>query len=180
MRKALLTLAVVGMAGSAFAQGTILFSNSGLTGPNGVIYDALIKMPNNTNADLSFTVGLFDSTGTMLTSDTIFGTTGLFFGTGEGIIVPGSPNGSTPTLTVRAWLTAAGSFANSTIRAEGSFITRPLGGPKASGPADVPADMGNFGDPFTGIAFIVPVPEPSTYALGVFGLGALAMMHRRK
>jgi MYXO-CTERM domain-containing protein len=181
MKKALLTLAAVAMAGSAYAQGTILFSNSGLTAANNSIYDALIKMPNGTaNADSSFTVGLFSADGaTMYASDTIFGTSGLFFGTGDGIIIPGSPNGSTPTLLVRAWQTSAGNFAASPIRGFASFTTRPLGGPKASGPADVPADMGNFGDPVTGIGFIM-TPEPSTYALGMLGLGALALIRRRK
>jgi hypothetical protein len=38
-----------------------------------------------------------------------------------------------------------------------------------------------FGSETTGIGLVMQaVPEPSTYALGVLGLGALAMMRRRK
>jgi hypothetical protein len=182
MKKALLTLAAVAMAGSAYAQGTILFSNADLTGPTGT-YNAIIKMPDGVaNADSSFSVGLFLGA-TQLATDTIFGTTGLFLGSGDAVVVPGNNTGSTPTLTVKAWETSAGSYdaavTGNKIRGELSFTTRALGGPNPSGPATVPADMGNFGNPATGIGFVM-VPEPSTYALGIAGLGALAMMRRRK
>jgi hypothetical protein len=176
MKKALLILAAVAMAGSAYAQGTILFSNADLTGPTGP-YNAVIKGPDGvSNLDSSFTAGLFLGN-TQLATDTFFGNTGIFLGSGEAVIIPGFNTGTTPTLTVRVWETAAGSFANAVMKGEGSFTTRPLGGPNPAGPAMVPVDMGNFGNPTTGIGFIIP--EPSTYALGIAALGALATIRRR-
>jgi hypothetical protein len=79
MKKALLTLAAVAMAGSSYAQGLIGFSNADIPNAAGTgTYNALIKMPNGTaNADSTFTVGLFNGN-TLLTSTTIVGTTGLF------------------------------------------------------------------------------------------------------
>jgi hypothetical protein len=181
MKKAIMTLAVVAIVGSAYAQGTILFSNADLTGPSG-LYNASIYYWDKP-ADSTFTVGLFLGH-TLLATDVFFDdVTGLFLGTGEPVVVPGFTTGSTPTLTVRIWETSAGSFdaalTGNWKSGEGSFTTRPLGGPNPSGPPTPPVDMGNFGNPITGIGFVV-VPEPSTYALGIAGLGALAMKRRRK
>ena len=180
MKKALLTLATVAMAGSAFAQGLIGFSNADIPNAAGnSTYNAVIKMPDGVaNADSSYTVGLFNGS-TLLTSTTIVGTTGLFLG--DEVAVPGSPAGARPTLTVRAWQTAAGSFAASPIKGEASFQTQPLGGPNPTPPppAIFTPGLTGFGNETTGIGFVM-TPEPSSYALGVLGLGALAMMRRRK
>jgi len=181
MKKALLTLAAVALAGSAYAQGTIGFSNADIPNAAGTgTYNAVIKMPNGTdNANSTFTVGLFSGE-TLLTSTTIVGTTGLFLG--DEVAVPGSPAGSRPTLTVRAW--DGPSFAAAaTARGEASFQTAPLGGPNPTPPppAIFTPGLTGFGNETTGIGLVlVPIPEPSTYALGIAGLGALAMLRRRK
>jgi hypothetical protein len=182
MKKALLTLAAVAMAGSSYAQGLIGFSNADIPNAAGTgTYNALIKMPNGTaNADSTFTVGLFNGS-TLLTSTTIVGTTGLFLG--DEVAVAGAAPGSRPTLTVRAWNTSAGSFAAATTRGEASFQTAPLGGPNPTPPPPSIFTPGltGFGSETTGIGLVMQtVPEPSTYALGALGLGALAMMRRRK
>jgi hypothetical protein len=182
MKKALLTLAAVALAGSAYAQGTIGFSNADIPNAAGNgTYNARIVMPDGTtSASSSFTVGLFDAAGTLLTSTTLVGTTGLFLG--DEVAVPGSPAGSRPTLTVRAW--DGPSFAAaSTHRGEASFQVQPLGGPNPTPPppAIFTPGLTGFGSEATGIGIVLqPIPEPSTYALGIAGLGALAMMRRRK
>lgn len=182
MKKALLTLAAVAMAGSAYAQGLIGFSNADIPNAAGnSTYNAVIKMPDGVaNADSTYTVGLFNGA-TLLTSTTIVGTTGLFLG--DEVAVAGSPAGSRPTLTVRAWQTSAGSYDAALVRGEASFQTQPLGGPNPTPPppAIFTPGLTGFGSEATGVGLVmVNVPEPSTYALGVLGLGALAMMRRRK
>ena len=87
------------------------------------------------------------------------------------VSIPGSPAGSTVTLRMRAWETAAGSFANAALGKAGisaPFQVTLTAAPNP--PADLPAS-------FTG--FQIPVPEPSTIALGVLGAAAL-LIRRRK
>ena len=182
MKKALFTLAAVAMASSSFAQGFITFSNAGIPNAAGTgSYNAAINRPDGTTgAGAGFTVGLFAADGTLLRSQTFAGASGFFLNQGD-LQVPNSPPGSTPTLTVRAWETAAGSFAAAAIKGEGSFTAQPLGGPNPNPalPAIFTPGLTGFGNETTQIGFIM-TPEPSTYALGVLGLGALAMMRRRK
>jgi len=92
------------------------------------------------------------------------------------VTVPGFGVGSSPIFVVRAWETGK-TFATSANRGEHApFTAGPLGGPQPPNPPATPPDLGPG---FTGFT-IAPVPEPTTYALGVLGLGALAMMRRRK
>lgn len=171
MKKALFTLASLALAGSTFAQGLITFQ----------FFDGAkaIKMPGGaSNANDTFTVGLFltSDLSTPLATTTIFQNTGLFQSSGGDVTIPGTPAGSTANLTVRAWDTASGSFANAQIRGEGSFTSQALGGvnPNPPPPALTAPDLTGF----QGFTMVV-VPEPSTIALGALGIGAL-LLRRRK
>jgi hypothetical protein len=176
MKKALLTLAALAMAASAYAQGTILFFNGDISTAGGGVYQADIKRPDGTGAGAGFTAGLFKASdlNTPIATTTFFGNTG-FFATANEVAVPGSPAGSTASLIVRAWETAAGSFGASLTRGESTaFTSLPLGGPNPPNPAIPSPDMRGF----QGFQ-MVTVPEPSTIALGVIGIGAL-LLRRRK
>jgi len=166
MKKKLALLAVLAMASSAYAQGIITFFSL-----NEVTKSAALG---GGGAGTGYTAGLF------LASDvnTPLGTTDFVPGTGflnaVDITVPGFGVGSSPTFVVRAWETGK-TFATSTATGQHApFVAGPLGGPQPPNPPATPSDLGPN---FTG--FVI-TPEPSTYALGVLGLGALAMMRRRK
>jgi len=188
MKKALLTLAALAMAASAYAQGTITFFNSGIdSASGGTTYDApIFEVGGTTRASgAAFTAGLFIGSGDSATlvpgSQTTFLTGGGagFFNPVFDLPVPGNAPGSTPTLTVRAWSTSAGSFAAAKAGAgqfgEQTFAAKQLGGPNPTPPP--PSFFTPTMTGFTG--FIMQVPEPSTIALGAIGIGAL-LLRRRK
>jgi len=178
MKKALLTLAALAMVGSSFGQGTITFQYFG-----GGAGETPILMPDGTTpANDTYTVGLYRTSDltTALATTTIFLNTGLFQFSGADVVVPGTPANTGAALTVRAWQTSAGSFAAAVIKGEESFTSAPLGGvnPTPPPPALTSPDLSGAGA--IGFDGFTMVPEPSTYALGIVGLGALAMMRRRK
>jgi len=219
MKKILLTLAAVALAGSAFAQttvnGTISFHDRALIddgsggGPvinGGAAHTAPITLNAQAQAasgapslfaNNAFSAGLFwkDASGNYTLANlagdgvtpsttpgvqTVWRTAAGSEGTFQNAIlveIPGKPAGSSATFQVRAWLTSQGSYANATIRgSSGDMTLTGLGGnpPGGGAPVTAPA-LNNLG--FTGFQV---TPEPSTYALGIAGLGALAMMRRRK
>jgi hypothetical protein len=168
------------------ADGLIAFQYSNSLGP--------VRRWNNERADSSFTVGLFagNLTGgpnvnavplaTVKIFDTDSGGTGLFQYQGENnavIPIPGSTPGQPAVLTLRIW--RGPSFATAVERGEYTFTISALGGPNPNPPPSdfpVPDLLGNDGEGFRGTPVLIP--EPSTYSLGIAGLGALAMMRRRK
>jgi MYXO-CTERM domain-containing protein len=103
------------------------------------------------------------------------------------VTVPGQPPGSTPSLTIRAWTTSSGSFLN-TQRYGGHWgewviTSKPLGGVPAGGGTPItPPTLTGWGSE-NGSGFelnFTDAPEPSTMALGVLGVGALALARRRQ
>lgn len=102
------------------------------------------------------------------------------------IFVTGQPPGSTPSLTIRAWTTASGSFAGALTSVGGQWgewviTSKPLGGTPAGGggtPITPPTLTGWGSENGSGFELNC-VPEPSTIALGVIGIGFLAFRFRR-
>jgi hypothetical protein len=184
MKKALMTLAAVAIAGSSYAQGTITFQYFALGGAS----ETPIMLPASMGggpANDQYTVQLFRTSdlSAPLATTTIFQNTGLFQFNGPDVVVPGTAAGQGAPLTLRVWNTAAGSYAAAAtggVFGEESFTSAPLGGvnPAPPPPSLTAPDLSGPG----GVGFdgMVLVPEPSTYALGALGLGALAMMRRRK
>jgi hypothetical protein len=202
MKKALLVLAAVAMAASALAQGTIDFMNRNIPGANGgASYNVPLWVNGTVNGTAGpgagtlpggVTVGLFEAGGTvplvtsLLRSDTP--ANAAFFATATQTARTSQDAGTTPQLFVRAWTTASGGFAaaRNTVGAqwgEWSFTSQPLGGTPASGglPVPTPGMTGWGPGPINGgFALEVTVPEPSTVALGVLGVGALLLRRRKK
>jgi MYXO-CTERM domain-containing protein len=203
MKKALLVMAAVAMGASAFAQGTIIYANrniptlSGTGGGNGNgSYNVPIFQNGSTTAGAGaltggVTVGLFTPDGntligsSLLRSTTTPTDTSMFFAqSAQTFNVPGTNPGDTPTLIVREW--QGSSFAAAKGGAgqwgEQPFTTRPLGGTPVGGGTPIPTpNMTGWGpESGAGIQLNPAVPEPTTVAFGVLGLGALVLARRRK
>ena len=140
-------------------------------------YRAGVFLPGGTvGAGAAYTAGLF------LTSDlntplatTPFRSANTFevFANNQTVTVPNTPTGSTPSFTIRVWETGK-TYDTSTTRGQVSFVSQPLGGPVAGNPDAAAASLLGF----NGMTLVVP--EPSTIALGALGIGALALLRRRK
>jgi hypothetical protein len=128
-------------------------------------------------AGAGFTAGLFLVNGGAV-SATPLGTTTFFTDPGAeflfnpvDVTLPANPGGTTVNLVVRAWETAAGSYAAATIKGESAVFPQALGGDPGGGGTPTPPT-------FLQAPGFTMVPEPSTIAFGV--IGGLALLLRRR
>ncbi len=170
---------IASLSTSAFAQGTISFTNFEIPNPNGVgSYNAPITVLGQPAGKLGFTAGLFKDQ-TQLSAVPFFGETAFFVG--PEVVIPNSPANSTPTLSVRIWPSAFGSYAEAQaagefyLGASVPFTTQPLGGPNP-----VPPPPAIFTPGMTGFQGLNLIPEPSVCALGFIGLGFLTIIRNRQ
>lgn len=172
MKKALRSVALLASVISSHSQGIITFG--------GFSHD--VKLANGTGPGQGYTAGLF------LQSDlnTPIGVTDFIPGTGFlnpiDVSVPGHPVGDASAVyNFKLWWFSPTQKFTAT---SGPFTSGPLGGLNPQNVFVTPPDLGPnfFGIPWLvpGTVTVTDVPEPSTYALGILGLGALAMMCRRK
>lgn len=181
MKKLLLTIAAVALAVTVHAQGTLTYNNSSAT-----------KISNNVGqAAANIHVGLYYSADTNAARNSLTleagAVTNTLSGASAGLFI-----GSTRTIStvpangfivmqLRAWSNAAGTYeaalaanaAGDYFGESGLFVVGPLGGGTTPTPSITGA--GKLA-PFT----VAPIPEPSSIALGLLGLGAVALFRRRK
>jgi hypothetical protein len=169
---------------SSFAQGTLIFNNRNLTGPNGVTYNAPIQVwwpdPSNATAQMFLVTGTgAAATFTALTPvNTFRPAPNQWFLAGPVVVtVPGQAAGTTGLqFVVRAWQGA--NYDAAALRAQsGVFTVGPLGGVTTSGEIFLPPDLGGPGG-VGGFQGIVIWPEPSSTALAL--LGAAILLARRR
>jgi hypothetical protein len=176
MKKQLLTIALVAMTAiTSYAQGTIAFGNSALT--RVMIEDAPGAAARRATAADNLTIGVWygasaDSL-TQAPGEARIGTTdGVLTGAASVFALPGTDAGQTVALQIRAW-NDAGAFGQTDVR---QVTLGPTAGP---GAVIWQTASGVNTSRFTPLVVTV-VPEPSTIALGVLGLGSLLLFRRRK
>jgi hypothetical protein len=195
MKKTLLIIAMAILPAVVFAQGTVQFNNttttrmttnSTATPPPG---QQANQTGNTTGAGL-FTVGLYIApAGTTDQSlFTLVGTTPSLTGIGAGTFngnppdggfaIPGN-TGQTIAFQIRAWQTSGGSTyeAATTVYRGVSAIGSVT---PATGLILAPALFGTGPGQIGGFVLTPGVPEPSSIAFGLLGLGAVALFRRKK
>jgi len=200
--KKLLLLAVLGLtAVSAMAQGRISFRNTASTTfnifTNNAIGDSLGVMQTQLVAQYRFGLYASPTTGALEGSLTLIGITtnasnpnflGKIFGPDPyALTAPGYVAGSPLTFQIKGWSIAGGLTYDEAVQAS---LLDPLNialGISAVGTTTPTASPGTPGALFgtapglLNSGFIIkPIPEPSSIALGLLGLGAIAMFRRKK
>jgi hypothetical protein len=208
--KKLLLLAVLGVtAVSAMAQGRITFRNTASTSFNLYTNDAfgslngvsIINRSTTSNSAAQYRVGLYASptTGASAGSLTLIALAtnassanpsflGKFLGPDPyAITAPGYAAGSAFTFQLRGWSFAGGMTYEEAVLAQ---VLDPLNialGQSELGTTTPTASPGTPGALFgTAAGLLVsgfeikPAPEPSSIALGLLGLGAVALFRRKK
>jgi len=175
MKKTLATIAALMVTMATYGQGTIIFSTR-----VGTDVDAPVARPDGTGAGAGFTAQLFIVNGTSLTAvtpTTPFRTASpaaSFYNVDPGAFaIANTTGGQTVTLRMYAFNGSAYNSADTTIVGNSNDISVTLGG--GGSPPGVPAELIGL----KGFTMHNTVPEPSTIALGVLGLGAL-LIRRKK
>jgi len=192
MKKLLLTSALAIIATlSSYGQGSVNFANTtgslvrqadGTAAPRnaaGGFYAVELLWAADGTPTTDATFGLV---GTRVGATTTFNTPNAGVFSGGGRTVQGiTPAGGFGLFQVRVWDTRAGAdydaamaSGNSSLQAGYSSVIRVDTSDTTVSPLPTPAPLGMTG--FT----LSPIPEPSTIALGLLGVGTLLMLRRRK
>ena len=182
MKKILILGALFVTTIASYAQGTVTFANNTATAITNVSGSAPFPKA-------VVNVALYGSTSLGLANDsslTLVGNVTNTLATG-GIFIGGTrligTDSATVTLQVRAWSGAFATYEAAVAAQQGGNITILLGTSakweQATGGGANPAQ------PITGVGRLTPftvtaVPEPSSIALGLLGLGAVALFRRKK
>ena len=180
MKKTLLTLALVAMTSVAsYAQGTIAFGNSALTRVQLLSADGLSKANLDPALGIQFAVFVNGS-------DTAAGPVAML-GTTAGVIaapsvytLAGTVENTIVSLKIRAWEGSTANWQNAHLYFGETDSRQVTLGPTA-GPGQViwQTATGVNANRFTPLIVHI-VPEPSTIALAVLGLGSVLLFRRRK
>jgi hypothetical protein len=177
MKKLLLTLALAAVATYTYAQGTIQFANNAGTRftVNGIRPTTL--------ASSTFVFGVFTGSSADALSAQPVGplgtnatTIGLISGPNpQAYAVPGEPN-TTVFVQIRGWESRFGNWQEGQAGLHGQTAVRAV----VLGPSTGPGTVVWSSSDLTKFQAIDLVPEPSTIALAVLGLGSLLLFRRRK
>jgi hypothetical protein len=186
MKKTLLTLALVALTAVAtYAQGTIAFGNSALTRvlfaatPGGatVNFD-----PAAAAIGGNIQIGVFvNGSDTPVQGLATIGTTaGVMINAPSVYAIPGTDAGQVVSIQIRAWEAGTADWRAATKFYGQTDVRQVTLGPTA-GPGTVIWQTASGTNPnrFTPL-IVTAVPEPSTIALAVLGLGSLLLFRRRK
>jgi hypothetical protein len=198
MKKLLLLAALTGSILASYGQGTVVFNNNASPAFNLWTNNAVRTASNLMSGASAYRIGLYaaPSSGAAEGSLTLVGLAtnaplaGKFNG-GSAFVLPNGYAVSSPlTFQIRAWSFAGGLSYEEALTAS---LSNPLdialgvsllgttagGGTTPGGPVPAGSLFGtNPGQ--VGAFEIRPIPEPSSIALGLLGLGAIALFRRKK
>jgi len=172
---------------NSLGQGTIGFANSPTTLVLNNQTGTPVAQPAGQGVLLALYAGpvgtLENSLALVSTINATIGPNAGRFNSGEAVAVGGIPAGGMATFQVRAWDGNVAAtweqfimVASPTdLRGVSALFNADTNDPNQ--PLEIPLTIASMGSGFTGLTL---VPEPSTYALGAMGLGALAFLRRRK
>lgn len=186
MKKLLLLSGLMVAALGAYAQGTLTFVNAAPPAMDAPIFNNIpgAPQPNVRASGSSFQAQLYigpagTTSASALTTNGVSGTpASLQSGAAAGYFnggvrdIAGTTAGTIITAQVRAWSTTGGATwetAGPNFRGESNLIQVTLGGGQT-----LPANLLGLQ------SFTVGIPEPSSIALGLLGLGAIVLFRRRK
>jgi len=194
MKKTLLLVAVLVATLSAYGQGVVNFNNRVAADANGPLVDGPITDPagNRVQGGQGYRAALYGGPiGTpvgslVLTTNSTSGAGAVDFRTtaatygyvnvgAEGArVIPGAPYGSQVVLQIRAWGGGHATYEAAVAAGAPTGVSPVVTIGTTTSPTDqiIPRMVG-----LTGFQI---VPEPSSIALGLLGLGALALIRRRK
>lgn len=191
MKKLAVALCLTALTTGAFAQGLVNFFNnsttlisSGAPGnataintPAGTYYFALLTAASGTTDPKAFTFS-----GALGTNQA---TAGRFTGGGN-VAITGWTPGQVKSFEVAGWSSTLGTTFNSTwlttMPAGFGLSTIASGSPGGfnSGTGGTDPNLNIFGLSAVSSGFLIPVPEPSTFALAGLGAAAMLIFRRRK
>lgn len=185
MKKLLLLACSMLVAAGVYAQGTVNFAN-GAAGVNSPIYYvASPTMASTANGPwLAMLYAGPSGAAASALSDSIVSGTASPLGATPGYVLGGArtitgiPAGTAATLQIRAWHSSLGAtFPAGAIDGTrpGTGVSTPITVTLGGGATPTPNMVG-----LASFAVTDPVPEPSSIALGLLGLGAIALIRRRK
>lgn len=195
MKKLTCLIVIAATAVTSYGQGKVSLANSTATAitnsQNSAKIDkngfkvSIYSLPWTSDSAVPTTAD-FDANGVVAGSTTLFAN-GLFNNGGAFVVAPNiSPAGGMGWFQVRAWELAFGTDYSTAATRIGALVgTSNVIKVNTGDPANSTDQPGSIlvGDPLTGglKAFLVypVVPEPTAIALGLLGLGALALLRRR-
>jgi hypothetical protein len=197
MKKTLFILGLALLPVAVFAQGQVNFANANPTrlSTNSTALPPPGQLPNQTGfiTPNNYTIGFYvapqgttDPNAFTLVNPTTpnNGFPGVFSGNGATFFQAGFA-GTFIAFQVRAWSTFAGATYDAAVASlnPGKYLGASAIGeirPTASSLDTVPQVFGTSAGQVGGFVLTPTIPEPSSIALGLLGLGAIALFRRRK
>lgn len=180
MKKLLLAVLLVSLSVATYAQGTVVFGNTSGGALRRVNYDANSGALSGLAAEVgTYTVGLFveraGETTWSLVSSTPMGYRNNpgFFNPGT-VSVNNAASGATVSMMLQVWQTSFASY-DAQLTAGAGYLGQSTAFNVTLGGGSSPDGQMTF-TPFT----IHAVPEPTTIALGLFGVAGLFLARRRQ
>lgn len=170
MKKLIVIIACLATSAATWAQGTVNFTNETIDFSAPILGLDGQPLPAGAQYMASLWIGSDAGSLSSVASTQINIGGGIF--DGGAVTVASFAPGASVVAQVRSWDSTTGAdWATAAIRGESNNINITLGG--AGNPPSLPTDL-------VGLESFQLVPEPSTFALGILGIGAMLVARARR